>query len=76
MPDMNASYEMPLDFIAFLGILIHNWWTFMPEELLYLHQIFTDCVSNWCAYVGMFDSTYPHQTFTECLSNQFTRFDS
>ena len=45
MPDLTVSYGTPFDIIAFLGILIHYWQSFM-SELLYLHQSFTYCVSN------------------------------
>ena len=33
--------------LRFLGILIHNWREFM-SEVLYLHQTFTDYVSDYC----------------------------
>ena len=45
MPDVAASYGTPLDSIAFLGIFILNWRPYI-FELLYLHQTFTDCVTD------------------------------
>ena len=45
IPDMTASLVTPFDFIAFLGLLIHYLGPFM-SELLYLHQTFTDYMSN------------------------------
>ena len=45
MPDMNASYGMPFDFIAFLGIFIHYCFPIM-SELFYLHETFADCMFN------------------------------
>ena len=41
MPDEAASYEMPLYFVAFLGFF-----TPFMSEVEYIHQTFTDCVSN------------------------------
>ena len=37
--------ERPLIWLRFLGILIRFWQPFM-SQVLYLHQTFTDCVSN------------------------------
>ena len=37
MPDVNASYGTPFDFIAFLGIFIKFWRPFI-SELFCLHQ--------------------------------------
>ena len=55
MPDVTASYGTSLVFIAFfLDIFIYFWGPFM-SELLYLHQIFIDCVSNQYWYVKMLD---------------------
>ena len=39
MLDVTASYGTSFDFIAFFMFIF---------ELLYLHQTFTDCVSNQC----------------------------
>ena len=46
MPDVTASYGRPFDFITFFGYF-HTLLTsvFMPK-VLYLHQTFTDCVSD------------------------------
>ena len=55
MRDVTASYGRSFDFIAFLlGIFIHNWRAFM-SEVFYLQQTFTDCMSNYCTYFGMYD---------------------
>ena len=56
MPDVTASYGTPFDFIVFFGIFIHYYSPVM-SELLYLHQIFTDYVSNQYLYVKMPDVT-------------------
>ena len=45
MPDVTASYGMPCDFVAFLGIFIHYYLAFV-SELLWFSQTFTDCVCN------------------------------
>ena len=45
MPDVTASYGTPFDFIAFLGIFIHNCLLF-ASEVLYIRQIFTDLMSK------------------------------
>ena len=42
---MTANYGAFPDFIAFFGNSTHYHRPFM-SEVLYLHQIFTDCVSN------------------------------
>ena len=39
MPDVTESYEMHLDFIQFFARIFMS-------ELLYIHQTFTDCLSN------------------------------
>ena len=44
-PGVTASYGTPLDFVVFLRIFMYNWQPFM-SEVLYLHQTFTDCVSD------------------------------
>ena len=46
MLDVTASYGVLFDFIVFLGILTHYIIDDNLFELLYLHQTFTDCVSN------------------------------
>ena len=45
MPDVAARYRNFFDFIAFLGSFINDEHTFM-SEVLYLHQTFTDFVSD------------------------------
>ena len=52
MPDVSASYGTSLDLIAFLSVFIHNWWPFM-SELYYLHQTFTDSVSDQYTQFGI-----------------------
>ena len=45
MPDVYASYERSSDFIAFFCVFLY----FIEEyssKILYLHQTFTDCVSD------------------------------
>ena len=37
---------------VFLSIFIHNWRALM-SEVLHLHQIFTDCLSDWYTHFGM-----------------------
>ena len=56
MQDVTASYGMPFDFIVFLSIFVHFCRPFM-SELLYLHQTFTDCISNQYLYVKISDLT-------------------
>ena len=44
---MTACYGMPFDFIAFFGNFhIDNWQLFMFEAF-YLHQTFSDSVSDY-----------------------------
>ena len=45
MSDMTKSNGTLFDIIAFLDIFIHNWRAFM-FEVLYIHQTFTDYVSD------------------------------
>ena len=44
--------EGPLTLLRFVGIFIHYYRVLVSKEL-YLHQTFTDCVSNLCAHIGM-----------------------
>ena len=44
--------EHPLILLRFLGIFIHYWQPFM-SEVLYLHQTFTDCMSNQYTHFDM-----------------------
>ena len=53
MPDVTASYGKFINFIAFLGILIHYQQPFMSEKL-YFHQIFTDSVSDYCIHFASY----------------------
>ena len=41
---VTASYGVPFEFIAFMDIFIH--YRDRMYEVLYLHQTFTDCISN------------------------------
>ena len=52
MPDITASYGMPFDFIAFLGIFIYNWRA-LVTEVLYLHQTFAGYVPDECTHFGI-----------------------
>ena len=63
MSDVNASYETLLDFITFLGISIHYRRSLMYEIVFYLHQIFTDCMSNQYTHFDMLAcQIYPQDT--------------
>ena len=46
--------ERPLILLHFSSIFIHFWQPFI-SELLYIHQTFTDCISNQYWYVKMSD---------------------
>ena len=53
MPDVTSSYGTLFDFIAFLGIFIHNWYAFM-SKLLSIHPTFKVCMSNQNIHFDMF----------------------
>ena len=52
MPDVTARYVNSLDFIVFFGHFHTSFTTIFMSQLLYLHQTFTDCVSNWYPHFG------------------------
>ena len=53
MLDATASYGRSLDFIVFFGYF-HKLLTIIHvSEVLYLHQTFTDCVSDKCTHFDM-----------------------
>ena len=54
MSDVTAI--LPFNFITFLGIFIHYYWQLFMSEVLYFHQIFTDCVSNQYTHFNMLKS--------------------
>ena len=59
--------ERLLILLRVLSIFIHFWRTFM-SELLYLHQTFTDCVSNQYWYVKMSDMTSSYGTLLDFIA--------
>ena len=48
------DYGTSLEFTAFFRVFVHNWRPF-ASELFYLHQTFTDCVSNQYIHFNMPD---------------------
>ena len=51
MSDVSASYGMLLDFIAFLGIFFFQ--IIEDYSVVFLHQTFTDCVTNLHKHIDM-----------------------
>ena len=71
MPNVTASYGIPFYFIlSSFWIFIHNLRAFM-EELLFSHQIFTDCIYIlvmplfWCTMIP--DVTSYNRRFSDLL---------
>ena len=77
MPDMNVSYGIPLDFIAFFWEFFTQLTTCpmglqVMENLLILLYFLGICQHNSRQFV--FVVLYLHQTFLDCVANQYTNF--
>ena len=52
MLDLTACYGQPFDFIAFFEDFSYIIYEHLCLNCKYLHQTFTDCMSDYCTHFG------------------------